>query len=70
MQVAVHNHPLYATVWADIGEVPPAMDQSSALGGGGDIVLVDEYDGAANDSGAADEKERPSKPKRSSKKDG
>ena len=53
VQVAVHNHPLYATVWADIGEVPPAMDQSSALGGGGDIVLVDEYDGAANDSGAA-----------------
>lgn len=52
VKVAVHSHPLYATVWADIGEVPPAMDQSSALGGG-DVVLVDEYDGAANDSGAA-----------------
>ncbi len=45
---AVHNHPLYGTVWADMGEVPPVYDQSSALGGGR-LVLVDEYEGAAND---------------------
>ena len=45
---AVHNHPLYGTVWADMGEVPPILDQSSALGGGR-LVLVDEYEGAAND---------------------
>src|SRR6202451_1936051 len=45
---AVHNHPLYGTVWADMGEVPPILDQSSALGGGR-LVLVDEYGGAAND---------------------
>lgn len=52
VQVAVHNHPLFSTVWADIGEVPPVLDQSSALGGG-ELVLVDEYAGAANDPNAA-----------------
>ena len=41
----MHNHPLYGTVWGDMREVPPAYDQSSALGGGGELVLVDEYDG-------------------------
>lgn len=45
---AVHNHPLYGTVWADIGEVPPILDQSSALGGG-ELVLVNEYEGTVND---------------------
>jgi L-fuculose-phosphate aldolase len=49
---AVHNHPLYGTVWADMGEVPPVLDQSSALGGG-DLVLVDEYDGPVNDRSTA-----------------
>jgi ribulose-5-phosphate 4-epimerase/fuculose-1-phosphate aldolase len=52
VQVAVHSHPLHATVWADIAEVPPVLDQSSALGGG-EVVLVDEYEGAANDADAA-----------------
>ena len=52
VQVAVHSHPIYATVWADIAEIPPILDQSSALGGG-ELVLVDEYEGAANDSSAA-----------------
>jgi L-ribulose-5-phosphate 4-epimerase len=45
---AVHNHPLYGTVWADMGEVPPIFDQSSALGGG-ELVVVNEYEGAVND---------------------
>ena len=49
---AMHNHPLYGTVWADMAEVPPAMDQSSSLGGG-ELVLVDEYDGAVNDPSSA-----------------
>ena len=52
IEVAMHNHPLFATVWADMGEVPPAMDQSSSLGGG-ELVLVDEYDGAVNDPSSA-----------------
>ncbi len=49
---AVHNHPLYGTVWADMGEIPPVMDQSSALGGGG-LALVNEYDGPVNDPASA-----------------
>jgi ribulose-5-phosphate 4-epimerase/fuculose-1-phosphate aldolase len=53
VQVAMHNHPMYGTVWSDMREVPPVMDQSSSLGGGGDLVLVEEYDGAVNDPNAA-----------------
>jgi ribulose-5-phosphate 4-epimerase/fuculose-1-phosphate aldolase len=49
---AVHNHPLYGTVWADMGEIPPVMDQSSALGGGG-LALVNEYEGPVNDPASA-----------------
>jgi len=49
---AVHNHPLYGTTWADLGEVPPVLDQSSALGGG-ELVLVDEYRGPVNDPASA-----------------
>jgi L-ribulose-5-phosphate 4-epimerase len=52
VQVTVHNHPLYGVVWADLGEVPPILDQSSALGGG-ELVLVSEYDGAVNDPSSA-----------------
>jgi L-ribulose-5-phosphate 4-epimerase len=52
VEVAMHNHPLYGTVWADMQEVPAAMDQSSSLGGG-ELVLVDEYDGPVNDPGGA-----------------
>ena len=53
VQVAMHSHPLYGTVWSDMREIPPVLDQSSGLGGGGDLVLVEEYEGAVNDSGAA-----------------
>ncbi|NKY49651.1 class II aldolase/adducin family protein [Nocardia vermiculata] len=49
---AVHNHSEYGTVWGDLLEVPPAYDQSSSLGGG-ELVLVDEYDGAVNSMEAA-----------------
>jgi L-fuculose-phosphate aldolase len=35
-----------------MGEVPPAYDQSSTLGGG-EVVLVDEYGGAVNTTDAA-----------------
>jgi ribulose-5-phosphate 4-epimerase/fuculose-1-phosphate aldolase len=50
---AMHNHPLFGTVWSDMGEVPPILDQSSALGGGGDLVLVSEYDGPVNNPDSA-----------------
>lgn len=49
---AVHHHPRFGTVWADMGEVPPVLDQSSALGGGA-LVLVDEYSGPVNDPQSA-----------------
>jgi len=52
VMVAMHNHPRYGTVWADAGRVPPIYDQSSALGGG-ELVLVDEYNGAVNNAAAA-----------------
>ncbi|HET6874481.1 MAG TPA: class II aldolase/adducin family protein [Acidimicrobiales bacterium] len=52
VQVAVHNHSQWGTVWADMGAVPPCHDQSSALGGG-TLVLVDEYEGAVNDPNLA-----------------
>ncbi len=50
--VSVHNHPLYATTYANAGRVPPPYDQSSALGGG-TVVLVDEYTTAVDDVDAA-----------------
>jgi L-ribulose-5-phosphate 4-epimerase len=50
--VAVHHHPLFGTLWANRLEVPPCLDQSSALGGG-DLVLVDEYRGPVNDPQSA-----------------
>ena len=53
VQVAMHSHPLYGTVWSDLREVPPAYDQSSSLGGGGALVLVDEYGGGVSDTNAA-----------------
>lgn len=53
IQVAMHSHPLYGVVWSDLREVPPILDQSSALGGGGELVLIDEFDGTVDDSNAA-----------------
>lgn len=52
VEVAVHNHPLHGTVWADMGEVPPAYDQSSVLGGG-KVAIVAEYDGTVDDPSSA-----------------
>ena len=50
--VAVHSHPRFATVWSDLGRVPECYDQSSALGGG-EPVVVDEYDGPVDSPDAA-----------------
>jgi ribulose-5-phosphate 4-epimerase/fuculose-1-phosphate aldolase len=52
VRVAMHNHPLYGTVWSDMREVPPALDQSYCLGGG-ELVLVEEYAGSVDSSDAA-----------------
>lgn len=50
--VVLHNHPRWATVWCDLREVPPPLDQTSAVGGGR-LVLVDEYEGGVDDPDAA-----------------
>jgi L-ribulose-5-phosphate 4-epimerase len=49
--VALHNHSRFGTIWADAGRVPPVYDQSSAMGGG-ELVLVDEYEGVEAMGGA------------------
>lgn len=46
--VAVHNHPRWGTVWADMHRVPPVYDQTGALTDG-DPALHDEYQGAVAD---------------------
>jgi L-fuculose-phosphate aldolase len=48
VRVAVHNHPRWGTVWADIHRIPPIYDQTSALIDG-DPALYNEYQGAVND---------------------
>jgi ribulose-5-phosphate 4-epimerase/fuculose-1-phosphate aldolase len=49
---ALHHHSRWGTVWSDMKRVPPIHDQTGA-GGGGQLVLVDEYDGNVGDSNAA-----------------
>jgi L-fuculose-phosphate aldolase len=50
--VAVHNHPRWGTVWADLQRIPPVYDQTSALVAG-EIALFDEYQGdVANQTNA------------------
>jgi ribulose-5-phosphate 4-epimerase/fuculose-1-phosphate aldolase len=51
--VAVHSHPRYGTIWADLGRIPGCYDQSSALGGG-ELVVVDEYDGPVDTRNSAE----------------
>lgn len=50
---ALHNHSEYGTVWADLKEIPPMHDQSSSLGGG-ELILIDEYDGGVDQMDAAE----------------
>jgi ribulose-5-phosphate 4-epimerase/fuculose-1-phosphate aldolase len=42
--VAIHNHPRWATIWADHARLPPAYDQTSALFDG-EMSVVEEFDG-------------------------
>jgi L-ribulose-5-phosphate 4-epimerase len=53
IQWALHHHPQWGTVWADLVRVPPLHDQTGAGGGGGELVMVDEYDGGVDDANAA-----------------
>jgi ribulose-5-phosphate 4-epimerase/fuculose-1-phosphate aldolase len=45
--VAIHNHPRWSTIWADVGRVPETYDQTSALFHG-DVALYAEYWGAVD----------------------
>jgi ribulose-5-phosphate 4-epimerase/fuculose-1-phosphate aldolase len=45
--VAMHNHPRYGTIWADAGKLPPVFDQSSLIGGG-ELALVEVYEGGVS----------------------
>jgi L-fuculose-phosphate aldolase len=45
--VAIHNHPRWGTIWADLQRIPAVYDQTSAMVPG-EIALYDDYDGAVN----------------------
>lgn len=45
--VAVHNHPRWGTLWADLHKVPPVYDQSSAMYAG-PVALFDDYEGSVD----------------------
>jgi ribulose-5-phosphate 4-epimerase/fuculose-1-phosphate aldolase len=47
LAVAVHNHPRWSTIWADIGRAPETYDQTSALFHG-DVAVYADYRGAVD----------------------
>src|SRR5690242_243458 len=51
--VSVHNHPRYATIWANHKRVPPVYDQTSALIEH-DIAIYDEWCGLVGEWDAAE----------------
>ena len=48
VQVIIHNHSRYGTIWANARRVPPVYDQTSAQVDG-EVVLIDEYQTTVND---------------------
>ncbi|KHO64250.1 class II aldolase/adducin family protein [Pseudomonas flexibilis] len=48
VNVVIHNHPQWGSVWSAVGRVPPIYDQTSALVDT-DPVLYDEYRGTVED---------------------
>jgi ribulose-5-phosphate 4-epimerase/fuculose-1-phosphate aldolase len=52
VDLAVHNHPRFATLWANARRIPPCLDQTSGLGGG-KVEIVNEYDGTVADTDKA-----------------
>jgi L-fuculose-phosphate aldolase len=45
--VVVHNHPRWATIWADIGRAPEVYDQTSAMFSGR-VAVYDDYQGGVD----------------------
>ena len=50
--VVIHNHPRWATIWADSHRIPPVYDQTSALYGG-TIAIDATYAGPVNQTANA-----------------
>ena len=53
IMVSVHNHPRYATIWANHKRVPPIYDQTSSLIEH-DIAIYDEWGGLVGEWDAAE----------------
>lgn len=53
LQVAIHNHPRWGSVWAGAGRIPPVYDQTSGQVEG-DPALYDEYAGTVDRASQAD----------------
>jgi len=51
--VAIHNHPKWGTIWADVQRVPGIYDQTSAAVAG-ELALHDEYEGNVADRANAE----------------
>ena len=51
VNVVIHNHPEWGSVWSAVGRVPPIYDQTSALVDT-DPVVYDEYRGTVEDGAA------------------
>ena len=49
---AIHHHTRWGSVWSAMKRLPPVHDQTGA-GGGGRLVLVDEYEGNVGNLSAA-----------------
>lgn len=52
IEVALHNHPRWGTIWADIRRAPAIYDQSSAMYDGS-VAVYDEYCGPVDDASNA-----------------
>jgi ribulose-5-phosphate 4-epimerase/fuculose-1-phosphate aldolase len=48
ISVAVHNHPRWGTIWANVGRVPPVYEQTSAYLPA-EIAVYDEYRGGVTE---------------------
>lgn len=53
LQIAVHNHPEYGTIWAAHGRVPAAYDQLSSMLDDDEIVIYDDFAGTVEKVEAA-----------------
>ena len=53
VNVALHNHPEWGTLWADLGRAPLVYDQTGAFYNG-QVALYNEYDGGVDQTANAE----------------